>query len=108
MAGVNKAIIVGNLGKDPELKQTNNGSSVCNMSIATSEKWTDRQTGEQKESVEWHKVVCFGKLAEICCEHLKKGNKCFVEGQIQSRKWQDNSGVEKLAFEIVAKEVKFL
>lgn len=101
MAGVNKVILVGNLGRDPEVKFLPSGGAVANLAIATSESWKDKQTGEQKEKTEWHRVVMFGKLAEIAGEYLKKGSKVYIEGQLQTRKWQDQSGQDKYTTEIV-------
>ncbi|MDG1858095.1 MAG: single-stranded DNA-binding protein [Emcibacteraceae bacterium] len=101
MAGINKVILVGNLGRDPEVKFLPSGGAVANLAIATSESWKDKQTGEQKEKTEWHRVVMFGKLAEIAGEYLKKGSKVYIEGQLQTRKWQDQSGQDKYTTEIV-------
>lgn len=99
--GVNKVILLGNLGNDPEIRYMPNGGAVANMTIATSESWRDKQSGETKERTEWHRVVIFGKLAEIAAEYLKKGSKVYIEGQLQTRKWTDNAGVEKYTTEIV-------
>lgn len=101
MAGVNKVIIVGNLGQDPEMRFMPSGDGVANLSIATSESWKDKQTGEQKEKTEWHKVVIFGKLASIAGEYLKKGSKVYVEGALQTRKWTNQQGQEQYTTEIV-------
>jgi single-strand DNA-binding protein len=101
MSGVNKVIILGNLGKDPEVRFMPNGNGVANMTIATSESWKDKQTGEQKEKTEWHRVVMFGKLAEISGEYLKKGSKVYIEGQLQTRKWQNQQGQDQYTTEIV-------
>lgn len=101
MAGVNKVIILGNLGKDPEVRFMPNGGGVANLTIATSESWKDKQTGEQKEKTEWHRVVMFGKLAEIAGEYLKKGSKVYIEGQLQTRKWQNQQGQDQYTTEIV-------
>ncbi len=102
MAGsVNKVILVGNLGRDPEIRKMQSGDSVANLSLATSESWNDRQTGEKKEKTEWHRVVIFGKLADIAERYLKKGSKIYVEGQLQTRKWQDQSGQDKYSTEVV-------
>lgn len=101
MAGVNKVIILGNLGKDPEVRFLPSGGAVANLTIATSESWKDKQTGEQKEKTEWHKVVIFGKLAEIAGEYLKKGSKAYFEGQLQTKKYTDQQGVEKYSTEVV-------
>lgn len=99
--GVNKCIILGNLGNDPEVKQTNSGSAIANLTVATSESWNDKATGEKKEAVEWHRVVLFGKLAEVAGEYLRKGSQVYIEGQLRTRKWTDNAGVEKYTTEIV-------
>lgn len=101
MAGVNKVIILGNLGKDPEVRFMPNGGAVANITIATSESWKDKQTGEQKEKTEWHRVVIFGKLAEIAGEYLKKGSKAYFEGQLQTRKWQNQQGQDQYTTEVV-------
>ncbi|MGB1262990.1 MAG: single-stranded DNA-binding protein [Cognaticolwellia sp.] len=101
MAGVNKVIILGNLGKDPEVRFMPNGGGVANLTIATSESWKDKQTGEQKEKTEWHRVVMFGKLAEIAGEYLKKGSKVYIEGALQTRKWQNQQGQDQYTTEIV-------
>lgn len=100
--GVNKVILVGNLGKDPEVRYMPNGNAVANITLATSESWRDKATGEQKEKTEWHRVVLFGKLAEIAGEYLKKGSQVYIEGQLQTRKWQDqNSGQDRYSTEVV-------
>ena len=101
MAGVNKVIIVGNLGKDPEVKFMPSGEAVANITVATSESWKDKQTGEQKEKTEWHRVVMFGKLAEIASEYLKKGSKVYLEGKLQTRKWTNQQGQDQYTTEIV-------
>ena len=102
MAGsVNKVILIGNLGKDPEVRSTQNGGKVANLSIATSESWRDKATGEKKEKTEWHRVVIFGNLAEIAEKYLKKGSKVYVSGSLQTRKWTDQSGTEKYSTEVV-------
>lgn len=102
MAGVNKVILVGNLGADPEARSMGNGGEVVNLRIATSESWTDRQSGERKEKTEWHRVVIFNEnLGKVAKSYLKKGSKVYIEGQIQSRSWTDNSGQEKWTTEIV-------
>ncbi|TWX51135.1 single-stranded DNA-binding protein [Colwellia hornerae] len=101
MAGVNKVIILGNLGKDPEVRFMPNGGGVANLTIATSETWKDKQTGEQKEKTEWHRVVMFGKLAEIAGEYLKKGSKVYIEGSLQTRKWANQQGQDQYTTEIV-------
>ena len=101
MAGVNKVIIVGNLGKDPEVRFMPNGGAVANITVATSDTWKDKQTGEQKEKTEWHRVVMFGKLAEIAGEYLKKGSKVYLEGSLQTRKWTNPQGQDQYTTEIV-------
>lgn len=98
--GINKAIIVGNLGKDPEVRYMPNGGAVANITLATSESWRDKATGEQKEKTEWHRVVLFGKLAEIAGEYLRKGSQVYIEGKLTTRKWADQAGVEKYTTEI--------
>jgi single-strand DNA-binding protein len=99
---VNKVILVGNLGRDPEIRAMQNGDRVCNLSLATSERWKDRNTGEPQERTEWHRVVLFDqKLVEVAEKYLKKGSKVFVEGQLQTRKWTDQQGVEKYSTEVV-------
>src|SRR3954471_22040897 len=102
MAGsVNKVILIGNLGRDPEVRTMQNGGKVANLSLATSENWKDKSTGERKEKTEWHRVVIFGQLADIAEKYLKKGSKVYVCGQLQTRKWQDQSGQEKYSTEVV-------
>ena len=108
MSGVNKAVILGNLGKDPEVKQLPSGATVCNFSIATSETWKDKTTGEKKEQTEWHNIDVFGKLAEICGQYLKKGSKVYIEGSIHTRKWQDQSGADRYSTSIKAREMQIL
>lgn len=99
--GVNKVILVGHLGQDPEVRYMPNGGAVANITLATSESWRDKATGEQKEKTEWHRVVLFGKLAEIAGEYLRKGSQVYIEGSLQTRKWTDQAGVEKYTTEIV-------
>ncbi len=106
--GINKAIIVGTLGQDPEVRYTSSGSAVANLSVATNESWKDRQTGEMQERTEWHRIVMFGKLAEIAQQYLKKGSQAYFEGRIQTRKWQDQSGNDRYSTEIVANEMQML
>ena len=101
MAGVNKVIILGNLGKDPEVRFLPSGGAVANLTLATSESWKDKQTGEAKEKTEWHKVVVFGRLAEIAGEYLKKGSKAYFEGQLQTKKWVNQQGQDQYTTEIV-------
>lgn len=99
--GVNKVILVGNLGQDPEVRYLPNGGAVANITLATSESWRDKATGEQKEQTEWHRVVLFGKLAEVAGEYLRKGSQVYIEGQLRTRKWTDQSGVEKHTTEVL-------
>lgn len=99
--GVNKCIILGNLGNDPEVKHTASGSAIANLTVATSEEWKDKTTGESKSLTEWHRVVLFGKLAEVAGEYLRKGSQVYIEGQLRTRKWTDQSGQEKYTTEIV-------
>ena len=106
--GVNKAIIVGTLGQDPEIRYTANGGAVANISVATNESWRDKATGEAQERTEWHRIVMFGKLAEIAQQYLKKGSQAYFEGRIQTRKWQDQSGNDRYSTEIVANEMQML
>jgi len=101
MAGVNKVIIIGNLGKDPEVRFMPNGGAVANITVATSDTWKDKQTGEQKEKTEWHRIAIFGKLAEIAGEYLKKGSKVYIEGALQTRKWQNQQGQDQYTTEVV-------
>jgi len=106
--GVNKAILVGNLGNDPDMRYTAGGAAVANISVATAESWRDKETGEQQERTEWHRVVFFGRLAEIVGEYLRKGSQVYVEGRIQTRKWQDKDGQDRWSTEIVANELQML
>ncbi len=106
--GVNKVILIGNLGKDPETRYTASGSAVTNITLATSEAWRDKQTGEQQERTEWHRVVFFGKLGEIAGEYLRKGSKVYVEGSLRTRKWQGQDGQDRYTTEIVANEMQML
>jgi single-strand DNA-binding protein len=108
MRGVNKVILVGALGKDPETKSFANGGSLCVLSMATSEQWIDKATGERKEQTEWHRVVSQGKLAEICQQYLKKGSKVYVEGSLRTRKWQNQQGIDQYTTEIRADQLQFL
>ena len=106
--GVNKVIIVGNLGQDPEVKYMPSGQAVCNISVATTDSWSDKASGEKQEKTEWHRVVFFRRLAEIAGEYLKKGSQVYIEGRLQTRKWQDQSGAEKYTTEIIANEMQML
>ena len=101
MAGINKVILVGNLGAKPEVKYASNGNAISNLSIATSESWTDKSTGQKQERPEWHRVSLFGKLAEIAGQYLDKGSKVYVEGKLQTRKWQDQNGQDRYTTEVV-------
>ena len=106
--GINKAILIGNLGADPETRHTAGGNAVTNIRIATSESWRDRQSGEQQERTEWHRIVMFGKLGEIAGEYLRKGSKVYIEGRIQTRKWQGQDGQDRWTTEVVANEMQML
>ena len=106
--GVNKAILIGNLGNDPDMRYTAGGAAVANISIATAESWRDKESGEQQERTEWHRVVAFGRLAEIIGEYLRKGSQVYIEGRIQTRKWQDKEGQDRYTTEIVANELQML
>jgi len=106
--GVNKAIIVGTLGQDPEIRFTANGGAVANISVATNEEWKDKATGAKQERTEWHRIVIFGKLAEIAQQYLKKGSQAYFEGRIQTRKWADQQGNDRYSTEIVANEMQML
>lgn len=106
--GINKVILVGNLGQDPEVRFMPNGNAVTNFTVATSESWKDKQSGEQKEKTEWHRLVCYGKLAEICSEYLKKGSKIYIEGRLQTRKWQNQQGQDQYTTEIVFDDMQML
>ena len=106
--GVNKVILVGNLGADPETKYTAGGTAITNISIATSESWKDKQTGENQERTEWHRVVFFNRLAEVAGEYLRKGSQVYVEGKLRTRKWQDQNGQDRYTTEIVGNEMQML
>ncbi len=106
--GVNKVILVGNVGQEPDVKATQGGSQVVNLSIATSETWNDKQSGQKQERTEWHRVVFFGKLAEIVSSYVNKGSKLYVEGSLRTRKWQDNNGQDRYTTEIVGSEMQML
>lgn len=106
--GINKVILVGNLGADPEIRYMPNGNAVCNLSVATSESWKDKQSGEAVERTEWHRVVLFGKIAEIAGEYLKKGTQAYFEGRLQTRKWQDKNGQDRYTTEIIATDMHML
>jgi len=106
--GINKVILIGNLGKDPEVRYMPNGGAVCNIALATSETWKDKTTGEPKEKTEWHRVVLFNKLGEIAGEYLRKGSKAYIEGTLRTRKWQGNDGQDRYTTEIVASDMQML
>jgi single-strand DNA-binding protein len=106
--GINKVIIVGNLGQDPEVRFMPNGGAVANFTVATSETWKDKQNGEQKEKTEWHRIVMYQRLAEIAGEYLKKGSKVYLEGRLQTRKWQNQQGVDQYTTEIIANDMQLL
>ncbi|RMH21290.1 MAG: single-stranded DNA-binding protein [Gammaproteobacteria bacterium] len=106
--GVNKVILIGNLGRDPEVRYMPSGGAVANVTIATSESWKDKQTGELQERTEWHRVVFFNRLGEIAGEYLRKGSKVYVEGSLRTRKWQDNNGQDRYTTEIVGSEMQML
>jgi single-strand DNA-binding protein len=108
MASVNKVIIVGNLGRDPEMRSFPNGDQVANVTVATTDRWKDKQTGEMREATEWHRVVFNGRLAEIAGQYLRKGSQVYVEGSLRTRKWTDQSGVEKYSTEIRADQMQML
>lgn len=106
--GVNKVILIGNLGADPEVRYTPANTAVCNLSVATTDQWRDKQTGEPQEKTEWHRVVMFNRLGEIAGEYLKKGSKVYIEGRLQTRKWQGQDGQDRYTTEIVANEMQML
>ena len=106
--GINKVIVVGNLGAAPESRTMPSGGTATNFSVATSESWKDKQTGQKQERTEWHKIVTFGRLAEICAEYLAKGSKVYVEGSLRTRKWQDKAGKDNYTTEIVASQMQML
>lgn len=108
MRGVNKVIIVGNLGNDPETKQFSNGGSVTNISVATSEQWTDKQSGEKREATEWHRIALFNRLGEIAAQYLRKGSQVYIEGSLRTRKWQDQNGQDRYSTEIRADQMQML
>ena len=106
--GVNRVILVGNLGKDPEMRYMPSGGAVANVTVATSESWKDKQTGEQKDRTEWHNVVFYNRLAEIAGEYLRKGSQAYIEGSLRTRKWQDKNGQDRYTTEIIASEMQML
>ncbi|MBW1913749.1 MAG: single-stranded DNA-binding protein [Deltaproteobacteria bacterium] len=108
MAGVNKVILVGRLGRDPEVRYTPSGSAVANFSMATSEEWKDKDTGEKQERTEWHRIVAWRRLGEICGEYLSKGSQIYIEGRLQTREWEDRDGNKKYTTEIIAQSMQML
>jgi len=108
MASVNKVILVGNLGRDPEVRYSPEGTAVCNVSIATTSQWKDRNSGERREETEWHRVVMYNRLAEIAGEYLKKGRPVYIEGRLKTRKWTDKDNIERYTTEIVADQMQML
>ena len=106
--GINKVILIGNLGADPEVRYTQNSTAIANLSVATSETWKDKQSGEQREQTEWHRVVCYRRLAEIAGEYLRKGSKVYIEGRLQTRKWQGQDGKDNYTTEIVCNDMQML
>jgi single-strand DNA-binding protein len=108
MSGINKVILIGRLGSDPEVRYTPSGVAVANFSVATSEEWKDKDSGEKKERTEWHRIVAWRRLGEICGEYLSKGKQVYVEGRIQTRSWEDRDGNKKYTTEIIANDIQFL
>ena len=108
MASVNKVILVGNLGKDPETRYAPSGDAICNLTLATTETWKDKTSGERREATEWHRVVFFGRVAEVAAQYLRKGSQVYVEGRLQTRKWQDKEGQDRYTTEIRGDEMKML
>ena len=108
MASINKVILIGNLGRDPEVRYTPNGSAVCNLNLATTRNWKNRETGERQEETEWHRVVLFDRLAEVAVEYLKKGRPVYIEGRLRTRKWTDKDGIEKYTTEICGEQMQLM
>ncbi len=108
MRGINKIIIIGHLGADPESHQFSNGGNVTNISVATSEQWTDKQTGEKREATEWHRIALFNRLGEIAAQYLKKGSKVYIEGSLRTRKWQEQNGQDRYTTEVRADKMQML
>lgn len=108
MAGVNKVLLIGRLGRDPEVRYTQDGTAIANFSIATSEEWKDKKTGEKQERTEWHRIVAFRRLGEICGEYLSKGRQVYIEGRLQTRDWQDKDGNKRYTTEIIASQMRML
>lgn len=108
MASINKVILIGNVGKDPEVRYTSSGAAICNISVATSRNWKDKNSGERQEETEWHRVVFYDRLAEIAGEYLRKGRSVYIEGRLKTRKWADKDGIEKYTTEIIADQMQML
>ncbi len=108
MASVNKVILVGNLGRDPEVRYSPDGAAICNLSVATTSVWRDKATGERREDTEWHRVVLYGRLAEIAGEYLRKGRPVYIEGRLRTRKWQDKEGIDRYTTEIIGDQMQML
>ncbi len=108
MAGINKAILIGNLGRDPELRYTQNGQAVANFTLATTESWTDKASGQKQERTEWHRIVAWGRTGELCAQYLAKGRTVYIEGRIQTREWEDKEGQKRWTTEVNAQTVQFL
>ena len=108
MAGINKAILIGNLGRDPELRYTQSGQAVANFTLATSESWTDKASGQKQERTEWHRIVAWGRTGELCAQYLSKGRTVYIEGRIQTREWEDKEGQKRWTTEVNAQTVQFL
>ena len=106
--GINKVILIGNLGRDPETRYTQSGSAVTTFSLATTDQWRDRETNEQQDRTEWHRIVCFQRLAEIAGQYLRRGSKCYIEGRLQTRSWEDREGQTRYTTEIVARDMQML
>lgn len=106
--GINKVILIGNLGQDPEVKYMPSGGAVCNITVATTESWTDKDSGEKQERTEWHRVVMFRRLAEVAGEYLRKGSKVYIEGRLQTRKWQGQDGQDRYTTEVIANDMQML
>lgn len=108
MASVNKVILVGNIGRDPDPRRTNDGTAICSVSLATTSQWKDKESGERRSETEWHRVVFYGRLAEIAGEYLKKGRQVYVEGRLKTRKWQDKEGNDRQVTEVIAEQMQML
>jgi single-strand DNA-binding protein len=108
MASVNKVILIGNLGRDPEMRYTQGGQAVTNFTIATTENWTDKTSGQKQEKTEWHRIVAWGKTGELCAQYLAKGRSVYIEGRLQTREWEDKEGIKRYTTEVTANNVQFL